>query len=210
MSINWDFMKHLDDKQCIHPAAGTTISTARSCLPQMDKDIHAFLPIALGGLVKVSLIALTRSLKSLHFQNQSFIIILASARKGMLPVCSLNLNSCARASQFPLLDRQWEPARLQSSHIMKRTLISPRGLTNTHPFLFKEQGQRSISSISTQYNKEKYSFKNSLNFAPSKRGRKKSKGRREDCSTADNHATSCLQGHSNKLTEINAGYNYLR
>lgn len=50
-------MKHLDDKQCIHPAAGTTISTARSCLLQMDKDIHAFLSIALGGLVKVSLVA---------------------------------------------------------------------------------------------------------------------------------------------------------
>ena len=104
MCTNWDLMKHLDDKQCIHPAAGKTFN----CLIPFatDKDIHAFLSISLGGLVKVSLTALTSSLKSLRFQYQPFITILASARKAMLPVCSLNLNSCARASQFPLLDRQ--------------------------------------------------------------------------------------------------------
>lgn len=70
MCINWDFMKHLDDKQCIHPAARKTISTAQSHLLQMDKDIHVFLSISLGGSVKVSLIVLTRSLKSLCFQHQ--------------------------------------------------------------------------------------------------------------------------------------------
>jgi len=99
-------MKHLNDTQYTSPAAGKTIATARSRLLQMDKDMHALLSVSLGGLVKVSLTAFASSLKSLHSQHQSFLTIQVSAGKGMLPVCALNPNSCARASEFPLLERQ--------------------------------------------------------------------------------------------------------
>lgn len=48
-------------------------------------------------------------------------------------------------------------------------------------FLFKEQGQGSISSTSKQFSREKRSFTNSLNSAPSKREKE---GLRDEGKTA--------------------------
>lgn len=90
---------------------------------------------------------------------------------------------------------------------MRRTLIALRGLTNTSPVPLQKSRVKEAYLLFQHNITEKITVLRIHLILPLQRGKKRSKGGKEDCSTANDHAALCLQHHSNKLAEINTGCN---
>lgn len=127
-------------KQHSYLVTGKAVSTPWPSLPQMDKNIDAFLSASLGGLFKIS--SCFKPLSEIQcFQHQSFIATLTAARKGMVTYVLSTLTPAQQCHSFLSL-AGWEPAGSAAPIRVKQTLIPLRGLTNASAVPLQRAGSR--------------------------------------------------------------------